>query len=256
MRSADGRLILVAGAASGLGRLAARRWAEAGGSVAALDVDEAGLAQTARGLPGVHVRRVDVRDALAVAAAVKDVEAQLGPIERVYNGAAIQPTGLLAQQDAAEAWRVMQTNYGGLVNVSLATLPYLLQRGRGSLVNFSSLAGWIPTMHFGAYCASKAAQIAFTEVLHHENRGRGVHICCVCPGQVETPLRAQALSHPKIMQTGPKPQSPGAVLDAIERAIERRQLWVFGSAHAAIGWRLRRFLPGLMWWIDHRAEGF
>jgi NAD(P)-dependent dehydrogenase (short-subunit alcohol dehydrogenase family) len=256
MLRTDGRLIFVAGAASGMGRLAARRWAEAGGVVAAADVDEAGLAETARGLPGIHTRWLDVTDAEAVAAAVKDVEAQLGPIERVYNGAAIQPTGLLAQQDAAEVWRVMQTNYGGLVNVSLATLPHLLERGRGSLVNFSSLAGWSPTMHFGAYCASKAAQIAFTEVLHHENRGRGVHICCVCPGQVDTPLRAQALTKPKIMQAGPKPQRPEAVLDAIERAIERRRFWVFASAHAAIGWRLRRFVPGFMWWIDHRAEGF
>jgi NAD(P)-dependent dehydrogenase (short-subunit alcohol dehydrogenase family) len=239
-----------------LGRLAARRWAEAGGVVAAADVDEAGLAETARGLAGIHPRRLDVTDAQAVAAAVKDVEAQLGPLERVYNAAAIQPTGLLLQQDPAEIQRVMAINYGGLVNVSLAALPPMLERRRGSLVNFASIAGWVPNMHFGAYSASKFAAVAFTEVLCHENRGRGVHICCVCPGQVDTPLRAQALSKPKIMQLGPPPQSPGSVLDAIEKAIEKRRFWVFAGWQTAIGWRLRRFLPGVMWRIDHRAEGF
>jgi NADP-dependent 3-hydroxy acid dehydrogenase YdfG len=145
----------VAGAASGIGRVAARRWAAAGFTVAAADIDEAGLAETAAGIPAIHPRWLDVSDAEAVAAAVKDVESQLGPIERVYNGAAIQPTSLLVQQDVREIHRVMQINYGGLVNVSLATLPRMLERRRGVLVNFASIAGWVPTLHFGAYNASK-----------------------------------------------------------------------------------------------------
>src|SRR5262245_65165 len=154
---AQGKLIFVAGAASGIGRAAARRWAEAGGVVAAADVNEAGLAETARGLPAIHPLRLDVTDAAAVAAAVKDVEARLGPIERVYNGAAIQPTGLLLEQDPDEILRVMQVNYGGLVNVSLAALPPMLARRRGVLVNFASIAGWMPSLHFGAYSATKFA---------------------------------------------------------------------------------------------------
>jgi NAD(P)-dependent dehydrogenase (short-subunit alcohol dehydrogenase family) len=251
-----GGVCLVAGAASGIGRVAARRWAEAGGLVAAADVNEAGLAETARGLPGIHPRLLDVTDAAAVAAAVAETESRLGPIERVYNAAAIQPSGLLLGQDPEQIHRVMRVNYDGLVNVSLATLPPMLARGRGVLVNFSSMAGWTPTLHFGAYCASKAAQIAFTEVLHHENRGRGVRILCVCPGQVDTPLRAQALSKPKIMQVGPRPQSPESVVDAIERAIGGKRLFVFAGWHAEIAWRLRRFAPWVFWRIDHRAEGF
>ena len=252
---AAGRVCFVAGAASGIGRAAARRWAAAGGIVAAADVNEAGLAETARGLPGVHPLWLDVTNAEAVAIAVKDIESRLGPIERVYNGAAIQPTGLLLEQDPNEIHRVMQVNYGGLVNVSLATLPPMLARGRGVLINFASIAGWMPSMHFGAYSASKFAQVAFTEVLYHENRGKGVQILCACPSQVDTPLRAQALSHPKIMQVGPAPQSPESVIDAIERAIGGRRLFVFARWHTEIAWRLRRFLPWVFWRIDHRAEG-
>jgi len=86
------------------------------------------------------------------------------------------------EQDPAEIHRVMQVNYGGVVNVSIAVLPRMLERRRGSLVNFASIAGWIPNMHPGAYCASKFAVVAYTEILHQENRDRGVHVACVCPG--------------------------------------------------------------------------
>jgi NAD(P)-dependent dehydrogenase (short-subunit alcohol dehydrogenase family) len=249
------RVAFVAGAASGIGCVAARRWAAAGFTVAAADIDEAGLAETAAGSPAIRAYRLDVSDAEAVAAAVKDVETQLGPIERVYNGAAIQPTSLLVQQDVREIHRVMQINYGGLVNVSLAVLPRMLGRRRGVLVNFASIAGWVPALHFGAYNASKFASVAFTEVLYHENRGSGVQILCVCPGGVDTPLRAQGLSKPRVLETGPPPQSPESVIDAVERAIGRRQLFVFARWQTRGGYYLRRFLPGMMWRINHRVEG-
>jgi NAD(P)-dependent dehydrogenase (short-subunit alcohol dehydrogenase family) len=250
------KVFLVVGAASGIGRAAAQRWAQGGGIVAAVDIDSAGLALTASGFDAIHTQPLDVTDRKQIDAVVANVEAELGPIECVYNGAAIQPTGLLLEQDPDEIKRVMDINYGGLVNISLATLPRLLGRGRGSLINFSSMAGWIPNMHFGAYGATKSASIAFTEVLYHENRGMGVHIACVCPPQVDTPLRQQAKSNPKMMQTGPAPMSPAKVIDAVERAIDKHTFWVFPGAHARIGWWLRRWLPSLLWKIDHRAEGF
>ncbi len=250
------KVYLVVGAASGIGRAAAQRWAQAGGIVAAVDIDEAGLAHTASGFQHIHVQRLDVTDRHQIDAVVGKVEAELGPIECVYNGAAIQPTGLLLEQDPDEIKMVMDINYGGLVNISLATLPRLLGRGRGSLINFASLAGWVPNMHFGAYSASKFASVAFTEVLYHENLHKGVHIACVCPPQVDTPLRQQAKSNPKVMQTGPAPMSPAKVIDAVEQAIDKRAFWVFPGAHARVGWWLRRFLPSVLWKIDHRAEGF
>jgi NAD(P)-dependent dehydrogenase (short-subunit alcohol dehydrogenase family) len=251
-----GQVALVVGGGSGMGQLAAQRWSQAGGVAIAADTTREGLSATAEGHDAIHTRYLDVADAAAVEVLVKDVESEHGPIERVYNAAAIQPTSLLLDQDLEEIHRVMQINYGGLVNVSLTTLPRLLERGRGVLINFCSIAGWVPNMHFGAYCASKFASVAFTEVLYHENRGNGVHIVCVCPSQVDTPLRAQARSKPKIMETGPKPMPPGRVLDAIDRAVEKKRFWVYPGLHTAIGVRLRRFAPALMWKVDHNAEGF
>jgi NAD(P)-dependent dehydrogenase (short-subunit alcohol dehydrogenase family) len=253
---ASNKVCFVAGAASGMGRLAAQRWAHAGGIVAAADVNEEGLRETAAGRNSIRTWHLDVTNRQEVETVIKTVESELGPIERVYSCAAIMPTAPLLDQDPDEIHSVMNINYGGIVNVSLATLPRLLERGRGALINFASIAGWVPTMHFGAYNASKFASVAFTEVLYHENRGKGVHISCVCPSQVDTPLLVQATSKPKILKKGPPPMNPAVVLDAIERAVDRGKFWVFPGAHTQVGWWLRRLFPSLMWKIDHDAEGF
>jgi len=249
-----GKVALITGAGSGMGRLAAQRLVQGGAKVAGLDVNEAGLTETARGNAGISTYAVDVTDARAVEDVVARVERDLGPIDRVLNAAAIMPTGFLLEQDAATARRIMDINYGGTVNVTYATLPGMLQRGRGDFVNFASVAGWMPALHFGAYNASKFAVVAFTEVLFHENRGRGVRFACVCPPPVATPLLDQAKSQPKVLSDLP-PIKPEKVLDAIERDLERGKLMVFPDKIAWGTTLLRRYAPGLLWRNIHRIEG-
>jgi NAD(P)-dependent dehydrogenase (short-subunit alcohol dehydrogenase family) len=251
-----GRVALVTGAASGMGRVAVRRLAEAGARVAAVDLDDEGLRETARGLDGVHCHALDVSDAAGVRALVERVESDLGPLDRVVTAAAIMPTGLLADSDPDELRRVMDVNYAGTVHVVLAALPGMLARRSGDVVIFSSILGWVPNLHFGAYNASKFALVAFAEVLHHENRGRGVRILCACPGKVRTPLVAQARSNPRILQQGAPPLEPERVVDGIEAALEAGRLFAFSDWQSHSGFWLRRLVPRLMWWIDHRAEGF
>ncbi len=150
---------------------------------------------------------------------------------------------------------MIDVNVKGALYAAAAAVPHLIAAGGGDVVSVASEAGRRGLPNEAVYCASKFAQVAFTEVLHHENRGRGVQILCVCPSQVDTPLRAQALTQPRIMQLGPAPQSPESVVDAVERAIGGRRLFVFARWHTEIAWRLRRFLPWVFWRIDHRAEG-
>jgi NAD(P)-dependent dehydrogenase (short-subunit alcohol dehydrogenase family) len=252
--SSTGKVALVTGAASGMGRLAARRMARAGAAVAAFDLNERGLAKTAEASPAIRTRTLDVSSPRAVAEAVREAESELGPIDRVYNAAAIMPTAFLLDQDLDDIHRIMEVNYGGVVNVTKAVLPGMIERGSGDLVNFASLAGWIPIPHFGAYNASKFAVVAFTEVLHHENRGRGVRFACVCPPPVQTPLLDQAKSRPRLLEEV-EPIEPETVLDAIERSLEAGKLWVFPGRRSTAAWRLRRFLPRLFWWRLRRIEG-
>ena len=154
----DGKVVLITGAGSGMGRLAARRLAAAGASVAGVDVNEAGLRETGQGCERFRAWPLDVTDERAVASTVAEIESALGPVDRVMNAAAIMPTELILKQDAGLINRIMDINYGGTVNVTMATLPGMLARGRGDLVNFASIAGWVPSMHFGAYNASKFAR--------------------------------------------------------------------------------------------------
>ena len=97
--SNTGQVVFVTGGGSGMGRLAVQRMADAGARVAAVDVSEAGLEETAAGREGIHTWRLDVTDNQAVLATVKEVEDRLGPIDRVYNAAAIMPTAPLMEQD-------------------------------------------------------------------------------------------------------------------------------------------------------------
>lgn len=251
----QGNVALITGAGSGMGRLAARRLAAGGARIAALDVNEAGLRETRGDDDRIRPFPVDVTDGRAVAETVQRVEAELGPIDRVLNAAAIMPTDRILDQDAELVNRIMAINYGGTVNVTMAALPAMIRRGRGDLVNFASVAGWMPSLHFGAYNASKFAVVAFTEVLAHENRGSGVRFACVCPPPVATPLLDQAKSQPKVLAQLP-PIAPEAVLDAIERDLERKRLMVFPDRNAAMAVWMRRHLPGLLWRNLHRVEGF
>lgn len=250
-----GKVALVTGAASGMGRLATRRLAAGGAQVAALDVNEAGLRETRGDDAKIHCYPVDVTDARAVAELVRRIESELGPIDRVLNAAAIMPTDRLLDQDAELINRIMAINYGGTVNVTQAVLPGMISRRRGDLVNFASVAGWMPTLHFGAYNASKFAVVGYTEVLAHENRKSGVRFACVCPPPVATPLLDQAKSQPKVLTLLPAIK-PETVLDAIERDLERGKLMVYPDRNAAITVWLRRHLPRLTWWNIHRIEGF
>ncbi len=248
-------IAFITGAGSGMGQLTARRLLDQGWSVAAVDLNAAGLDQLPDS-PKLLKLRLDITDTGAVAAAVERTEGELGPIHRVINAAAIMPLGRILDQDIATIHRIMTINYGGLVNVAKAALPAMIARGKGEFVSFSSLAGHLPTIYVGAYNASKFAVTAFTEVLYQENRDSGVRFVCVCPPAVATPLLEQgkATVWPKLFDEVP-PIAPEHVLDRIEQALAKGRFWVFPSATALWTWRLRRFFPTYAWWRIRRIEG-
>ena len=196
-------------------------------------------------------------DYASVLRVVEETEATLGPICRVYNAVAIMPLGRVVDQDVEVFHRVMDIKYKGVVNVSKAAMPKLLERNSGELVNFASLAGWVPILYMAAYNASKFAVVAFTEVLAHEHQDSNVKVLCVCPPPVKTPLLDQARDTvwPKVFDQG-KHIEPQDVLNAINQAIAYDDLFVFPGRGTRLGQRMRRWFPGLIWSNVHRAEGF
>lgn len=248
---------LITGAASGMGKLATTRALDAGTKVIALDVSPDGLAALGDA-PGLFTRQVDVTDAQAVRDAVAAGEAALGPITRVVHAAAIMPLGAALEQPADVVTRVMRINYDGLVHVAHAALPGMVARGTGAFVSFASLAGHMPLENMSAYNASKFAVVAYTEVLREELRDSGVHMVCVCPPMVATPLLDQARETiwPRSFNLLP-PIAPDAVLDAIDRAVAKRRFWVFPGPITRLVWWLRRWSPSLVWvfnrWLERRG---
>ncbi len=253
----NGKVALVTGGGSGMGRVAARVCNKAGAAVAVLDVNEEGMAETAANHNGIHTFKVDISDFEAVDRVVKQVESELGPIDRVYNAAAIMPYGKLLDQDVSVIHKMMNINYGGLVNIAKTALPLMIERGKGDFISFASMAGFCPTIYVGAYSASKYAVVAFTEVLYHENRNNGVRFVCVCPPLVNTPLLQQGRDTvwPNALKLSEMIEAED-VIKAIEKGIKKGKFFLFPGKMTKFNMLFQRFFPGMGWWVVHKVEGF
>lgn len=252
-----GKVALITGAGSGMGRLAAQRLSQQGAIVAALDINEAGLAETAQGNPHIYTYAVDVTNTEQVNQTVQTIIKEHGNLDRVVNAAAIMPYGKVLDHDTANMLKVMDINYGGLVNITKATLPNMLESGGGDFIVFSSILGQMPVLMTAAYSASKFATSAFAEILAHEHRNSGVRFVCVCPPAVKTPLLQQAVDTvwPKILDDK-EPLPPQEVLDCIENSIEKGEFWSYPGKGNKFGIWMRRVFPDVIWKHIHKTEGW
>jgi short-subunit dehydrogenase len=228
-----------------MGQLLAWRMAAKGVAVAAVDVNEAGLAKTAAQDGSIRTYVCDVTDSESVSSTVKRAEEDCGPLERVVNAAAIARVGPLVSQSPAEIRRMMDINFGGTAEMVAATLPGMLERGRGQLVIFASMAGWISQPKMGAYCATKFATVAYAEALWMENRGKGVQFACVCPPAVKTPMLPDFFALPK-NQKKSMAIKPEQVLDELERVLAKDGFLVLPTVQAKVLYRIRRFTPNVL----------
>jgi NADP-dependent 3-hydroxy acid dehydrogenase YdfG len=252
------KVVLITGGGSGMGRQAAIMCAESGATVALLDVNEAGMDETKNRSNNIHAYPTDITDYAAVQATVGSIEEGLGPIYRLYNAAGIMPLGRTLTQENSVAKKIMDINYGGLLNIAQAALPAMVQRGEGEFISFASMAGIIPTMLTGAYSASKAAVAFLTEILYHENINSGVKFACVCPPTVDTPLLQQGrdTEWPKMLDSSEAPIAPIDVIKAIDHNLAEGKFWVYVGKGAFMGPLVRRLAPGVIWKQCHKVEGF
>ncbi|MCW2594299.1 MAG: acetoin dehydrogenase [Jatrophihabitans sp.] len=198
MTSVKGKVAVVTGAASGIGRALACELARRGASVAISDVDEVGLAETARRVrvigAHVHEQRLDVIDRGAVLAYADRVAAEFGRVNLIFNNAGIAFTGDIADMSFEQIERVVDVDFWGVVNGTKAFLPHLIASGEGHVVNVSSLFGILSVPGQGAYNAAKFAVRGFTEALRQEMliSGHPVQVTCVHPGGIKTAIARNA----------------------------------------------------------------
>lgn len=192
-----GRVFVVTGAGSGMGREVALELLRRGGRVAAVDINETTLAETIA-LAGSRAGSiapftVNVTDRPTVEALPAAVVAHFGSVDGLVNCAGIiQPFVRLADLDYAAIDRVFDVNWRGTLYMTKAFLPLLLRRPRAHIVNVSSMGGFIPVPGQTIYGASKAAVKLLTEALHSELRHTKVHVTVVFPGAVATNIAANS----------------------------------------------------------------
>lgn len=187
-----GRVAVITGGASGLGRETARRIVAEGGKVALWDIDR-DLVEAARAELGASFSRaLDVSDWGAVEAAAAATHAALGRIDLLVNSAGITGATVPVQAFPIDSWlRVMDVNLNGVFYCCRAIVPLMLAGGYGRIVNVSSVAGKEGNPNASAYSASKAAVIGFTKSLGRELASQGVTVNAITPAAFESPILDQ-----------------------------------------------------------------
>ena len=200
MQRFEGRVALVTGAGSGLGRSTARRLATEGAAVACFDIAADAAEKTAAEIAeqGGHGRayRVDVSEASSVREAVANAAKDLGRPAVVVNCAGIGKFAHTHEVPFEEWRRILSVNLDGTFLVCQAALPHLLDGG-GVIVNIASNAGIKAQPYSAAYCTSKAGVVHLTRCLADEYLKRGVRAVCVAPGGIETPLQQAFMDFPE-----------------------------------------------------------
>lgn len=259
-RPIENQVIVLTGTSSGIGRCTARQLAACGARVVvtarradALDqlvreIESAG--GQALAIPGDVTRESDLR---AVAEAAVE---RFGRIDSWVNNAGVYIQGRVEDLTLDEYRRILDVNFIGIVNGTQRALEVMLPRGKGVIVQVSSVAARRGVPYTTPYSAAKAAIIGFTSALRAELWGSGVHLSILYPPTVDTPIYHSARGKLGVV---PKPAPPIADPVAAARAIE--QLVRTGEREHYFGWAgplvtLDALAPAAGDWLLHRVKGF
>jgi len=186
----EGKVAVITGAASGIGRESARRFAEEGAGVCVVDLADEPGEETAREIDGLYVH-ADVTDEADVQRMYEEAAERFGGIDVLFNNAGISPSDDASILDTGlEAWqRVQDVNLKSVFLCCKYGMPYLLERGGGSVINTASFVAVMGAATSQiSYTASKGGVLALSRELGVEFAQRGVRVNALCPGPVSTPL--------------------------------------------------------------------
>jgi NAD(P)-dependent dehydrogenase (short-subunit alcohol dehydrogenase family) len=193
----QGKVAIITGAATGIGRATALLFAREGASVVVADVNEDDAQRTVADIEdeggGARFVRTDVSEAEDVRALMERAAEEMGGIDVIVNNAGAQRSGGVTEFEESEWDLLMRVNPRSCFLGAKYGVPYLRERGGGSIVNISSLAGLKGGPGMTAYSASKGAIIAFTRALAEELAPDNIRANSVCPGWIDTPFNEPAI---------------------------------------------------------------
>ena len=252
-----GKNAIVTGAASGIGRETALRFAEEGAAVVCADRDAEGAgavceAIAAKGGAALALS-VDITEERAVARLVDDALAARGRIDVLVNNAGVTILGGVAELSEASWQREIDVNLSGAYRVSKALWPHLAAAGGGAILSTASIAGVIAAPQDAAYVASKAGLIMLTRCMALDGASVGIRANCICPGFVDTPMFDGFLDQqpdPAAARTGAARRTPLGrigtprdIADGFVYLASDEATWITGTALVIDG-GLTAGLPG------------
>ncbi len=190
----DGKVCVITGGGSGIGRAAVELFLKEGATVVACDIDRESLRRLEDELSSygdrLLVREVDVRDFESVEKVVDEIFERFGRIDVLVNNAGVTRDALLEKMTEEDWDFVVDVNLKGVFNMTRAVYPYMLERGEGSVINTSSIVGVFGNIGQTNYAASKAGIIGMTKTWAKEfaRKGANIRVNAVAPGFIMTPM--------------------------------------------------------------------
>lgn len=262
------QVAVITGASTGIGHALARELASQGARVGLLARRQELLAQLAdqiRQAGGTAaIAPADVGERGQLKAAIAELRQQLGPIDLLIANAGVGVSTRLDQSNIDDVERMVRVNLLGVIYSIEAVLPEMLQRGKGHLAAVSSLAAYKGLPGESGYCCTKAAVNAYLEGLRIQLKPLGIHVTCICPGFVQTPMTAtHQFEMPFLMSAE---EAARRILVGLRRRVGVLNFpWpmtlLLKASRWAPDWVVRRYMsqhlgPGFGWGLDSpREEG-
>ncbi len=193
----EDKIVLVTGAASGIGAATAKRFAQEGGRLVLGDLDAEGGEAVARETGGTFLA-TDVTDEAQVRALVQCAVDTHGRLDILCNNAGVLGTGNLPDLPTEEWRRVIDIDLHSVFYGCTAAIPHLRESGQGVIVNTASISGLAGDYATPSYNAAKAAVVNLTRSLALEHADQNIRVNCVCPGPIETPMTAVVKQMPEL----------------------------------------------------------
>jgi NAD(P)-dependent dehydrogenase (short-subunit alcohol dehydrogenase family) len=188
MFSLSGKVAVVTGAGSGIGEAIARTLAGAGAVVYILDRDANAGERVAGSLPTCKFLHVDVSSEESVESARQVIQSRAGGVDILVNNAGIGHVGTVLSTSPADLHRLYSVNVVGVMLMTRAFLPRMIEKQSGSVINLASIGGVVGIRDRFAYCTTKFAVVGMTKCMALDHATTGVRFNAICPGRVETPF--------------------------------------------------------------------
>ncbi|GAA3997991.1 SDR family oxidoreductase [Sphingomonas humi] len=237
-------IALVTGASAGIGAEFARQLSATGARLVLVARRADRIEALAAELGKARAVALDLGEPDAAERLLADIAAHDEHVDCLVNNAGFGLRGRVEKLDARRQRAMIDLNCGVLTELSRGVLTGMLERGRGGILNVASTAAFQPGPGMAVYFATKAYVLSFTEALHEEVRGRGVHVTALCPGPVSTEFADVAGFDAKLGNAFEKLAArPGPVAAAGLAALSANQAIVIPGAMNKVGAQGSRFLP-------------